>query len=670
MTHRTAQKWIIVLVAFLPLGTSPLLFASDADQRDPLEPVATYGDARFRFGQSISSLCFSPDGMLLASSSIYWGTALWDAETGQLTRHFPSDHLNPFPVSQSQVTFSPDGKLLVVAADDLIVWEVASGKLLYKIKNAGKHIRDNRLVQFTRDGEHFLAVGIGEVLFIETKTGRIVHRFKMGDSLNRLDGVALSPDGSRAILGTHRLFEEPQEGVPIKAEYAVKTWDLNSGKESLPRPRQDQFGKTLKSIRFSPDGKSVVAVTGKWHFQQKLKLLDPQTMKLQRVLPTTTGIVESHAYTPDGRLLAVGTNNTRNYFIDLFDPAQGKLIRRWQVGDHGSGDGVVLAISPDGKTIASAVNHLPDVTLWDVATGKERSPHKEGGTTAVRRMVILRGGQTLVTQDENERVFRRDLKTGRVTRDKAWTIPDSFESMGMSSEASVLQRSDWSRMIKEPRLKDSDLLADFAKYRRSRLSKARISADGNRVAVLYQETVIIVYDRRSGKRLRQFGDPQKPVRAGGRVSDLELSADGSRVVGYYDRIRLAWNVETGEKLTPPSEGGRYYLGPDGTLVIVWKHAAQLWNVDEGKLTGTLDDSPNWIGALAFSPDGKFMAHGRGSRGWGSNDIALWDLAARKVIRVLRGARGGVTALCFSPDGRKLYASDNATLTVVWDLSND
>ena len=76
------------------------------------------------------------------------------------------------------------------------------------------------------------------------------------------------------------------EGRSIKAEYAVKKWDLTTGKESLPRPRQDHFGATMKTLQFSPDGRSLVAVTKKFHFQQRFQLLDPQTFKLQHVLQT------------------------------------------------------------------------------------------------------------------------------------------------------------------------------------------------------------------------------------------------------------------------------------------------------------------------------------------------------------------------------------------------
>ena len=125
-------------------------------------------------------------------------------------------------------------------------------------------------------------------------------------------------------------------------------------------------------------------------------------------------------------------------------------------------------------------------------------------------------------------------------------------------------------------------------------------------------------------------------------------------------------METGQKLKAAPWGG-YDFAPDGTLVITKDQEIRLWNVDEGKLIGTLDDGPHEIGAVAFSSDGKLMAHARRS---GKDEVVLWDLPARRVIRVLHGARGGAAVLCFSPDGRRLYASSNSTLTVVWDLSDD
>lgn len=658
MTRLSGHQWIVVLFTIITLESSTLGFDPGEQSRDPLEPVATYGDARFRIGGWITSLCFSADGTMLASSSHRWGTAVWDAQTGELIRRFPVLDRN---AHESHATFSPDSKLIVVAATDLKVWNVATGELLYKIEDAGQTVWDNRLVPFTRDGKHFLAVGVNEILLIETETGRTVHRFEMGGSWNRLNGVALAPDGSQAILGTYRLLEPVTEGRSIKAEYAVKIWDLATGKERLPRPPQNHFGETLKTLRVSPDGKSLVAVTQKFHFHQRFQLIDPQKFGLQRVLQTE-GSVHSHDYTPDGSLLAVGTSDTRNYFVNLFDPATGNMIRRWPVGK--SGRKLVLAFSPDGKTIASATHINPEVTLWDTATGNEKFPHEDGRTTTVRRMVILGDNRTLITQDEDGRVIRRDLQTGHITGDQEWIVPGTFESMSVSHDASKLLRSDLQKLRDDPQLKGSQMLADVGRYHPSTviLARARVSSDGNRVAVLFRPTRLNVYDRRTGKRLKQFGDPAK-FTGPPTGTDLVMSADGTRVLCYCGPHHQAWNVETGERL--PGEPFGVFV-PDGALVKRSGSGVVLWNVDDGERIAMISDEPHRIGAVAFSPDGRWMAHARNGE---SPEVVLRDYQTHQVIVVLRGARGGTEALCFSPDGQTLCASTTSTLTVVWDLSS-
>ena len=127
-------------------------------------PVATYGDDRFRFGRSVRSLCFSPDGEKLVSHGHRWGPVLWDARTGKLIRQFPSE-MGHFEVSP-RACFSPDGELLVAGNVDVRVWNVANGKLLYRLENAG------RLVNFTQGGKHYLAYARdGAAALVETKTG-------------------------------------------------------------------------------------------------------------------------------------------------------------------------------------------------------------------------------------------------------------------------------------------------------------------------------------------------------------------------------------------------------------------------------------------------------------------------------------------------------------------
>ncbi|MGE3803507.1 MAG: WD40 repeat domain-containing protein [Gemmataceae bacterium] len=72
--------------------------------------------------------------------------------------------------------------------------------------------------------------------------------------------------------------------------------------------------------------------------------------------------------------------------------------------------------------------------------------------------------------------------------------------------------------------------------------------------------------------------------------------------------------------------------------------------------------------LAFSPDGKKLAAGRGGHHDGGH-VELWDLAAGKLLSSVRGHPLGVTCLAFSPDGKQLASGSYDKCVVFWDPVN-
>ena len=334
----------------------------------PADAALRLGSTRLRHSSTVEALAFSSDGRLLASAD-YWGVVrVWDAQTGKMRLELPKG-------AGTNVVFSPTGKLLATGGDDTSVrlWDAATGEAIRTLRGRGTRAtgRANaaRCLAFSPDGK--------ALLFDDGKTSVVLCGVESGKELRRFEGlehtahaVAFSPDGKSVAAG--------DSVNSARSESTMIVWDAASGEQRCKIIDADQGW--IYGLAFSPDNKVLASATP-YH----VCLWDAANGK--QLKEFKGGVSGAVAFDKEGKRLATGGE------VCVIDPASREIVCR--MGQSGN-FAFAVALSPDGKTIASNAVYDERIRLWDAETGKQK-PIVSGHTDEVRDVACSPDGKLIAT---------------------------------------------------------------------------------------------------------------------------------------------------------------------------------------------------------------------------------------------------------------------------------
>jgi WD40 repeat protein len=617
--------------------------------------------------KTVRAADLSPDGRTLATGGDDKVLRLWTVETGELLAELPG-HTDLI----TDVHFSPEGERVVTASWDRTarVWDTAAKQEVYQLRDHEASVTSAR---FAPDGR-LIATGdgAGKARLWDASAGKPLRTLDAHTwEKSIVEGktrVAFNRDGSWLLSSAGD--ETTGTGDPV-----ARVWDTRTGALVGPLPSK---GVVIAST-FSGDGKrALIAGTG-----DEPRVWDIATRTILGTGPTSTGLVEMAAFSPDGSLVVTSDTNGNGAIWE----AQTGRVRTSAVG-------YVSAAVFDHASKRIAISEGQVVRIWDAESGVIQQTLR-GHLGSVGSLIFGRAHDTLISASEDGTARLWSL---RETKESAFELrdggavgplfnPDGSLIMARSARAALIWdvsserellrlETAWAEFDRAGRVLMVDRSAAVtSEFKEGSLTIVKLpepvvgqSDDGSLVVTIMDPFVGVVKDARTWKVISTLSGHQGQIT--GAVFDLDLQ--WVLTVGEDGSARV-WEVQTGRQLQEfrlDNRGYRALINRDGSLVCAVQDWPKISLLDTRTWKPRFDltwpapqSGGHWAKSAAFSPDGTKLAVGDNS-----GTLHTFDLRDGKTLATTDAHQYEIQQVAFSPDGRFVLTAGGGRGASIWNSS--
>jgi WD40 repeat protein/serine/threonine protein kinase len=483
--------------------------------------------------------------------------------------------------------------------------------------------------------------------------------------------------------------------VATASWHDVKVWDAQTGGEL--HDWKPPTGN-VQAITRSPDGGFLACEDG----EQGTSIWDPESGRQLFRLYRTKGRTQVITLSPDGESLAMVVDDGT---LRIVNSRSGNFEREFR----GAGSFCCVAFSPDGKLVAAGSGNMAEqgsgsVQIWEIATGRERSPQirhgarslafspdgarlATGGTDNAIKIWDVASGQEIITlrghadwiraltfTPDGTRLFSAcDDRTVRSWDGSPWRENENYDN----DVITLRHRDSVNAVAFHPR---EHLVATASSDGTIKLWNTQTRREvrtlgagfdgvwdiafhpaGDRMAAIgFGGGGVAILDVASDTIVRRLGQDEKSA-----LTQIVFDGSGRRLaVGDEHGALTLFDIVTGEVLLHLQTPSKYLYGvafsPDDKHVAAaaMDGSVRVFDAATGR---EIDASPlmhqRWANSVLFSPDGRLLASG----GYDSA-IRLWDTVAWRQSAVIVVADTNTTGITFSPDGQLIaWGDDDSTV---------